>query len=149
MPADQVKAGVFGGSVRDQHIVLPPRTQHTEWTRCVMNEDVDVLFLASHMHGLGVEFTIAPFDGKNVGEVFYRKTDWQDPHITQYDPGMQIKKGTGFEWRCTWNNTTPNEVHYGLSAADEMCNLTLVFTPFSLTALCEEVASSDGVLWHP
>ena len=35
-----------------------------------MNEDVDVLFLASHTHKLGIEFTIRLFDGENSGDIF-------------------------------------------------------------------------------
>lgn len=149
IPSADVVNGIYGGSVRDENIELPPASQHTEWSRCVMNEDVEVLFLASHMHALGVEFTIAPFDGVNTGEIFYRNDDWHNPMITQYDVPIVVPAGQGFEWACTWDNPADNKVNYGLTAADEMCNLAVVFTPFSLTAQCEVVETSDGVLWVP
>ncbi|MDP6934647.1 MAG: hypothetical protein QGG40_17125, partial [Myxococcota bacterium] len=122
---------------------------HTEWTRCLMNEDVDVLFLASHTHQLGVEFTIAPYDGETVGEVFYRNTDWHDPMIVQYETPMPVAAGTGFEYTCTWQNDSAEEINYGLTSLDEMCNMTMVHTPFSMSAQCEVVESSDGELWEP
>jgi hypothetical protein len=140
---------IWGGQVRDEHIEIPAGGEHTEWTRCVMNEDVDVLFLASHTHQLGFEFTIAPFDGQQTGEVFYTNTDWHDPLITQYDPPLSVPAGTGFEYACTWRNDGPDPVSYGLLATDEMCNLTLVHTPFSMSARCEVVETSDGVIWTP
>jgi hypothetical protein len=147
-PAD-VEEGIWGGQVRDEFISLPPEATTTEWSRCVFNRDVAVLFLASHTHGLGQEFTVAPFDGETVGEVFYVNDDLHDPKIVQYIEPMLIPEGQGFEWTCTWDNPNDFEINYGLTSADEMCNLAIVHTPFDVSAQCEVVATSDGVLWSP
>lgn len=149
IPEEEIVDMIWGGQVRDETIEIPPQSEHTEWTRCLMNEDVEVLFLASHTHQLGVEFTIAPFDGETTGEVFYRNTDWHDPLITQYDPPLVVPAGTGFEYACTFRNDGPETVTYGLASTDEMCNLAIVHTPYSTTARCEVVETSDGVLWVP
>jgi hypothetical protein len=146
IPADEVVSGIWGGSVRDTTIEIPPQSEHIEWTRCVMTEDVDLLFMASHMHKTGFEFTIATFDGTNVGDVMYRNDDWHSPRVTQFDPPMKLAKGTGFEFACHYRNETDATIRYGLTADDEMCNMTLVHTPMSLSAACEVVATSDGVL---
>ena len=114
-----------------------------------MNKDVEVLFLASHMHGRGVEFTIQRFDGTDVGEVFYTNDDWHVPRITQFDPPLVVNKGEGFQWSCTWDNQDDLEVNYGLAASDEMCNLALVHTPLDFDARCDVVETSDGVLFDP
>ncbi len=148
IPTDEVTAGIWGGSVRDEYIQIPPNAEHTEWSRCVMNEDVEVQFLASHTHAQATKFTIAPYDGTTTGEVFYTNEDWHDPKIEQYNPAMVVPAGTGFEWACTWFNDSDETVTYGLASTDEMCNLALVFTPFSMTAACEVVETSDGVLWE-
>ena len=148
MPQDEVTDGIWGGSVRDEHIEIPAGGSHTEWSRCVMNEDVQVQFLASHTHSLGTMFTIAPFDGVSTGEVFYTNDDWHDPKIQQYTTPIVVPAGQGFEYSCTWMNDTGADVHYGLLATDEMCNMAIVFTPFSMTAACEVVETSDGVLWE-
>ncbi len=147
MAEADVVDGIWGGSVRDETIEIPAGETKTEWSRCVMNEDVEVQFLASHTHAKGVEFTIAPFDGTTTGEVFYSNKDWHDPMIEQYNPGLVTPAGTGFEWSCTWFNDTDETTHYGLESTDEMCNMAVVFTPFSMTAACEVVETSDGVLW--
>ena len=60
---------------------------------------------------------------------------------------MVVPAGQGFEWTCTWKNTTDEMVVYGNESTDEMCNMSVVHTPFSMTAACEVVESSDGVLW--
>jgi hypothetical protein len=148
MPEDEVTGGIWGGSVRDENIEIPAHSSKTEWSRCVMDEDVDVLFLGSHTHGIGTGFTIAPFDGTTTGDVFYENHDWHDPMIVQYDPGMHVPAGQGFEWSCTWQNDSDETVHYGFASTDEMCNMAVVFTPFSMTAACQVVETSDGVLWE-
>jgi hypothetical protein len=148
IPQDEITNMVWGGSVRDETIAIPAAAEHSEWSRCVMNEDVEVVFLASHMHAKGVEFTIAEFDGTDAGEVFYTNDDWHNPKITQYDAPLTVPAGEGFEWTCTWDNTGDEPVQYGPTAEDEMCNLAVVFTPFSMTAACEVVETSDGVLWE-
>ncbi len=148
IPQDEIENQIYGGSVRDEHINIPAESSHTEWTRCLFNEDVDVLFLASHMHERGDTFTIAEYDGETVGPVFYENDDWHDPKIIQYETPIARPAGTGFEFTCTWDNTEAVDKTYGLTADDEMCNMAVVFSPFSLTARCEVVESSDGELWE-
>ena len=146
IPQDEVVDGIWGGTVRDEHLEIPPGERHTEWSRCVMNEDVEVQFLASHTHAMGVEFTIAPFDGATTGDIFYSNDDWHDPKIQQYTPGLTVPAGQGFEFSCTWENDTDEVVNYGLLSTNEMCNMAIVFTPFSTSAECEVVETSDGVI---
>lgn len=146
IPQEEVVSGIWGGSVRDEHINIPPASTHTEWSRCVMNEDVEVQFLASHTHARGKNFTIAPFDGTTTGDIFFANDDWHSPLITQYNPGRVVPAGQGFEFGCTWENTGDTPVNYGLTAEDEMCNMAIVFTPFSTSAECVVVETSDGVI---
>lgn len=148
IPQDEVVSGIWGGSVRDETISLPAGQTTTEWSRCVMNEDVEVQFLASHTHAMATEFTISPYDGVSAGDVFYTNTDWHDPRIEQYTPARVVPAGQGFEFSCTWFNGTDSDVGYGFASTNEMCNMTVIFTPFSMTAACEVVETSDGVLWE-
>tara|TARA_Y100001934_G_scaffold94991_1_gene117190 strand:+ start:1474 stop:2484 length:1011 start_codon:yes stop_codon:yes gene_type:complete len=148
IPKAEIKGTIFGDSVRDEHVNLPPGETVSEWTRCVMNKDVEVLFMASHTHSLGIQFEVRQFDGENAfGDTFYRNNDWHDPYIYKFDEPLVVPAGQGFEYKCTWNNTTPNLVQYGSKAGDEMCNMTLVHTPGDIDICCEVVDSSDGVNW--
>lgn len=149
IPETQRVEGIWGGSVRDEHINMPADAEeYTEWSRCVFNERVEVLFLASHTHAMGTLFTVREFDGSEVGPIFYENDDWHDPKITQYEEPIVREVGEGFEWACTWRNRTDHLVEYGLTADDEMCNLAVVHMPFSTSARCEVVETSDGVLWE-
>jgi hypothetical protein len=147
IPGEEVVDGIWGGSVRDENINVPANTtDHREWSRCVMNRDVEVLFLASHMHARGVDFTIRRFDGTTVGEQVFFNDDWHDPLITKFDPPIVLKQGEGFEFECSWRNDDDFAVNYGLLSTDEMCNMAIVHTPFDFAASCEVVETSDGVL---
>lgn len=42
-------------------------------------------------------------------------------------------------------NSDDERVSYGLTSLDEICNIAIVFTPFSTTDACEVVQTSDGV----
>ena len=148
IPQEDVVDGIWGGSVRDENLEIPVGAEHTEWSRCVMNEDVEVQFLASHTHAQATAFTIAPFDGVTTGPVFYENYDWHDPLITQYVAPLVVPAGQGFEFTCSWFNDGDAPVNYGLLSTDEMCNMAIVFTPFSISAACEVVETSDGVLWE-
>ena len=149
IPESQVTDGIWGGNVRDENINIPASAEaYSEWTRCIMNEDVEVIFLASHTHKLGIEFNIRLFDGTESGEVFYTNDDWHNPKIVKYDTPITVPAGTGFEYSCTWKNPNDFPITYGLTSEDEMCNLTYIHTPYSMSAKCEVVETSDGVLWE-
>jgi hypothetical protein len=147
MEKEDVKETIWGTVVRDTHLNLPPMSSHQEWSRCVMTEDVQLLFLASHTHRLGRSVSIRPFDGKEVGPEMYQNTNWESPFIEDYtDENKIIKKGTGFEFTCDFQNSTPEMVNWGFLATDEMCQIALVYTPGDSSIQCEVVESSDGVL---
>ncbi|MCO4770326.1 MAG: hypothetical protein KDA24_09875 [Deltaproteobacteria bacterium] len=149
IPDSIVEDGIWGGSIRDENINLPVGEETSEWSRCVFNQPVEVQFLASHQHQKGTRFQVRPFDGTETGELIFDNDDWHDPKITQFDPPLVVPAGEGFEFTCTWDNDTDAPLTYGLTSDDEMCNLAVVHTPFSLTAQCEVVETSDGVLWAP
>ena len=149
MELQDVEKGLWGGQVRDETILVPAGRETTEWSRCIMNRDVEVLFLASHTHELGKKFTIKLFDGTHAGETVFENTNWHDPKITQYDPPLVIPAGKGFEWTCDFFNPNDHDVTYGSGAYDEMCNMTIVHTPQDFSAACEVVETSDGVIWTP
>ncbi len=146
-PKEKVTSNIWGFAVRDRNINLPPQSEQTEWTRCVMNEDVDVLFITSHTHQLARKTTINTFDGKTTGPQIFENTAWQSPNLLSFtDKPMHVTKGTGFEFSCFYKNSTDSEVKWGFKSTDEMCQIALVFTPGNSSAKCDVVETSDGVL---
>lgn len=146
MPTSEVREQIWGFAIRDTHLNIPAATEHHEWTRCVMSEDVDLLFLASHTHELGANVTVRSFDGQQPGEVIYSNDDWHAPVLKQFETPLHVPAGSGFEFDCHFINPRREEVRWGFAAQEEMCQIAIVFTPGSFTARCDVVDSSDGVL---
>lgn len=147
MDVEDVTGSIWGSVVRDSHLNIPPNAKHSEWTRCVMNQDVDLLFIASHTHELGESVQVRTFDGSQTGALIYENTDWESPFVKDYtDQTFHVPSGSGFEFTCHFDNDRPEEVHWGFHATDEMCQIALVYTPGNQDIACEVVDSSDGVL---
>jgi len=143
---DTVEQSIWGSAVRDTELTVPPGDS-VEWTRCVMNDDVDVLFLSSHTHQLGRRVDVRAFDGEAVGDVLYSNQDWHTPQLLSFGAApLHVPAGTGFEFACHFSNPTGEIVHWGFSASDEMCQIALVYTPGEASRKCEVVATSDGLL---
>ena len=134
----EVQQTIWGGAVRDTDITIPPNTtDHVEWSRCVMNKDVDVLFLSSHTHAKADYTEIRAFDGNAVGDMMYRNVDWHAPPLKDYTSApMHVPAGKGFEFACHFTNRTAETVHWGFKSTDEMCQIALVFTPGETTRAC-------------
>ena len=66
----------------------PRHGDHTEWTRCVMDHDVDLVLVSTHTHALGRDTHIKLFDGTNVGDEIYVNTAWQAPPLEQFTPTL-------------------------------------------------------------
>ena len=142
---EDIEKQIWGGAVRDLEINVPANaTSHVEWTRCTMNQDVDVLFLSTHTHALAKETVVRRFDGPSAvaGEVLYTNSDWHAPHLKDLtaEP-LHIPAGSGFEFECHYENHSGEPVHWGFAAADEMCQIALVYTPGEATRHCDIVES--------
>lgn len=141
-----IEQQIWGGAVRDTNLNVPPG-EHVEWTRCVMTDDVDLLFLSSHTHQLGRRVEVRLFDGTSTGELVYENDDWATPALKSFgtEP-LHLAAGTGLEFQCHFSNDTGEMVNWGFAAADEMCQIALVFTPGYSDRRCDVVETSDGVI---
>ncbi len=141
--AEDVRGNIWGGPVRDLDINIPPKAEdHIEWTRCVMTDDVEVVFLSSHSHELAQNFQVRSFNGQKVNEeLLYENQNWESPHLEHFDPPLVVKKGEGFEFQCHYKSDRDTETNWGQTAADEMCQVAIVFTPGKSSTKCEIVDS--------
>jgi hypothetical protein len=94
-----------------------------------MNDDVDVLYLSTHTHALAERTVVRRFDGATAGDEIYVNTDWQSPKLEAFAEPLHLAAGTGFEFECHYANPGSEPVHWGFNAADEMCQIAIVFTP--------------------
>lgn len=134
---------IWGGTVRDTNLTIP-HGEHVEWSRCIMNTEIDVLFLSSHTHALGRKVEIRRFDGKDVGALVYQNTDWHTPALLSFgNTPLHVAAGQGFEFSCFYENPTAQVVHWGFHASDEMCQMAMVFTPGEPSRKCQIVQASN------
>ncbi len=147
MPMEDVEDQIWGSAVRDSDIAVPPGTDdHVEWTRCVMNRDIDLILLASHTHELAERVDVFTFDGEKRGDLIYQNLDWHAPPLKQFATPLHVPAGEGFEFQCHYRSNRDEETNWGFTAEDEMCQIAIVHTPFDLAAACEEVDSGGGPL---
>lgn len=145
IPLEEVTGQIWGGSVRDRDITIPPKAATDEWTRCVLTKDVDVLLLSMHSHQRAVKTEIFGWNGKERGDLVYENTDWHSPvPLDLTKSPRKVKAGEGFEFHCHYQNPTSETVKLGLSAEDEMCNMIIVFTPGEQTIECKQVESGTA-----
>ena len=145
LPPDQPMTGTLGGfTLRARRLDIPPHSDKTEWAQCVMDSDVDVIFMSSHTHKLGKDVQILKYGGADAGTELFMNNDWQLPLLKNFTPTYHLAKGEGIELRCHYQNDGDNTVNWGFLSTDEMCNGVLVFTPGS-GARCNEVANSAGI----
>ncbi len=136
---------IWGSAVRDVDMDIPPG-ESVQWTRCVMNDPIDLLFLSSHTHALARKVEVRLFDGHNVGEMIYENRDWATPALKDFgQQPLHVPAGQGFEFQCHYRNAGTETVHWGFSASDEMCQIALVYTPGVASRKCEAVETSDGL----
>lgn len=101
-------------------IFLPPNQETVLTEHCTVPYDVEVFGLMSHTHALGTHFSIEKWsDGAT--EHVYDSTDWAHPIYQQMAPAMSVAQGHGFEWTCTYSNTTGQAVQAGPESTNEMC----------------------------
>jgi hypothetical protein len=147
IPKDQVVSTIWGEVVRDRYINIDPMSDHTEWSRCILDKDIDLLILSTHTHRLGKDAHILRWDGTNTGEELYVNTDWQAPKLLNYGTmPIHMHAGEGFELRCHYVSDRTTEVNWGFSASDEMCQFVFVYSPGNTVATCNVTETSDGVI---
>ncbi len=100
--------------------LIPPNQETTATNHCIVPYDVKVFGLMSHTHALGSHFSIEQWSEGGT-EHLYDSEDWAHPLYQEHEPTLLVPAGDGFEWSCTWNNTTGSTVFPGKNSTDEMC----------------------------
>ena len=138
---------IWGNVVRDLDLNIPAQAStHQEWTRCVMTDPIDLIFLSSHTHELATSLTVRSFDGNAPGDQIYENRNWESPFLKSFgETAMHIPAGEGFEFTCNFTNPSEDVVTWGLSARDEMCQIAFVFSPGEAKRKCNVVETSDGL----
>ena len=116
-------------SLNNLDISLPPGKVTTIERDFTFSERTHVVQLLSHAHQLMVEFRVEMIGGAHDGDLIYIAYDWEHPPILRFDPPLVLEGGEGFRLEATYDNTTDEEVNFGLLSTDEMMILFGIFLP--------------------
>jgi hypothetical protein len=99
-----------------------------------------IFAITGHEHHLGTGVQVTSLmSSSDPGTVVYdhlTNFSWSDPTTDQQSPAFSIPAGGGFEFECTWTNTTANTVSFGESACDEMCFFWAYYYPSTSSEVC-------------
>jgi hypothetical protein len=107
-----------------------------------------IFAITGHEHhlGTGVKINVAPSKTGPMTPVYNPNPfNWASPATQGQDPFFGIPNGGGFDFTCTWNNTTASEVKFGESATDEMCLFWLYYYPSQGEKVCLHTNQLGGV----
>lgn len=90
-----------------------------------------------HHYGTGVTLGMGTKGGAmtpvyDVGAAF----SWSEPPTVYHDPPVVLPAGGGFQLKCSWDNTGPNQIKFGESAEDEMCFFWGYYYPNAGSRVC-------------
>ncbi len=96
--------------------------------------------ITGHEHQYGTDVVVAQAASKTGPDTpMYDVPNWQwnEPKTVYLDPPVTLPSGGGFRITCNWNNTSPNTVTFGESAAtNEMCFFWAYYYPSQGALVC-------------
>lgn len=120
---------------------IPPGKEYTTpWNFIDVWEGSHVFALTGHTHAKGTNVEIQFSTAKDKpGTPLYpgeKPYSWSEPPVVNFTPDLEMKKGEGFRYRCTWFNDTPDTLQFGESGNKEMCFLWAYYYPNKGYRMC-------------
>lgn len=134
IPEEDVVDEITPFAWRISNFEIPPLSEHTELTECLMPKEMKIVDAMPHMHTLGTRFQASYVGGGRDGELWLDDEGFDEyTDIKSYDPGVDLSQGLGVRFGCTWKNTHDQAIHEGIGV-NEMCILFGYAYPSSYTA---------------
>ncbi len=106
-----------------------------------------VFAITGHTHKLGtnVKVSVAASPTAAMTSVYAPTPfSWSEPETTTHKPGFSVPRGGGFDFECSYNNTTGTNVGFGESANDEMCFFWVYYYPSQGSRVCIHTEQAGG-----
>ncbi len=114
-------------------------------------DDAKIFAITGHEHalGTGVKVNVAPAKAGPMTEVYAPDPFvWSEPATVTFSEPFTIPAGGGFDFTCTWTNTTSEPVRFGESAKKEMCFFWAYYYPSQGSKVCvhtDEYGGANGI----
>lgn len=99
----------------------------------------NIFAITGHTHKLGtsMKVRVAPNRMGPMTEVYAPDPfEWSEPDTTTPAQPFSVPTGGGFEFECTWTNTSTQQVEFGESANAEMCFFWAYYYPSQGSKVC-------------
>jgi hypothetical protein len=106
-----------------------------------------IFAITGHTHHFGTDVQVrvgptktGPFTSVYKPEPFL----WSEPVTTTHKPEFSVPKEGGFEFECTYMNTSNQQIGFGESANDEMCFFWAYYYPSQGSKVCVHTDQYGG-----
>ncbi len=128
---------------------IPPGKYSTPWRYLSVLPNTHVFAVTGHTHAYGTNVEIAMSTNvDDEGMSLYPMEDapfvWDEPPVETFDPALTFDGNQGFRYRCSWDNTTNNDLGFGESANQEMCFLWAYYYPSQGYRICVSPGGIGG-----
>jgi hypothetical protein len=108
-----------------------------------------VFAITGHTHKLGTDMQVRVGMKNGPLQSVYAPVPflWSEPETTFHDPGFSVPAGGGFDFECSYVNTTNQTVGFGESANDEMCFFWAYYYPSQGSKVCihtQQIGGQNG-----
>lgn len=106
-----------------------------------------IFAITGHTHQLGTSVKVGygPSPAGPMTEVYAPDPFlWDEPATTTYADGFSVPKGGGFDFQCSWMNTTAQTVEFGESTDEEMCFFWAYYYPSQGSKVCIHTDQYNG-----
>ncbi len=99
----------------------------------------------THQYGTSVKVRVAPSATGPKTDVYDPSQFlWSEPPTENHTPGFGVPTGGGFDFECTWTNTSNQRVGFGEGVNDEMCFFWAYYYPSQGSRVCVHTAQFGG-----
>lgn len=95
--------------------------------------------ITGHTHQYGTQVTVATAatsGGERTTVYNPMPFDWAEPKTQTHKPEFELPPGGGFDFKCSYTNTSNQQVGFGESANDEMCFFWAYYYPSKGSHVC-------------
>jgi hypothetical protein len=140
---------IFTGTI---DITLPPNTTTTvgpEYFPMSAADlgDINVFAITGHEHQYGTGVSVATTtSASDPGTTVYNPSSWlwSEPTTVMHEPPFKMSNASGFNFSCTWDNTSANTIKFGESANAEMCFFWAYYYPSRGSEICIHTKQDNG-----
>lgn len=99
----------------------------------------NIFGITGHTHELGTDVEVAYQSGPEGTPITLydiENYDWEEPPTVILDPPTVVESGGGFNFSCSWTNTTQEQVSFGEGVNEEMCFFWAYYYPSKGAKVC-------------